>query len=129
MPLPVDGDLAGAGVQAVFHHFFQRRGRALYDLAGGDLVDQVVGQFADAFHALKLCVGDGKSKMFLPQTARKVLLCSASRDMAGQPYRACYIGGAGTRVPGSGVSSRAFRVLLWLKIRFCAPLGGGVALR
>jgi hypothetical protein len=37
----------GAGVQRVVHQLAHHRGRALHHLAGGDLADQFVGQFAD----------------------------------------------------------------------------------
>jgi hypothetical protein len=40
-------DLRGAGVQRVVHQLAHHRGRALHHLAGGDLADQLVGQFAD----------------------------------------------------------------------------------
>ena len=39
----VDGDLAGAGVEAVLDQFLDDGCGALDDLAGGDLVDQVIG--------------------------------------------------------------------------------------
>jgi hypothetical protein len=44
----VDGDSGGAGVERVFDQLLDGRGRALDDLAGGDLVDQVVRQPSDA---------------------------------------------------------------------------------
>ncbi len=40
-------DLAGAGVQRVVHQFAHDGGRAFDDLAGGDLGDQFIGEFAD----------------------------------------------------------------------------------
>ena len=46
------GDLAGAGVQRVVDQLAHHRGRALDHLAGGDLADQLVGQFA--YHATRL---------------------------------------------------------------------------
>ncbi len=41
------GDLAGAGIERVVDQFAHHRGRALDHLAGRDLADQFVGQFAD----------------------------------------------------------------------------------
>ena len=41
------GDLASPGVQRVVHQLAHHRGRALDDLARGDLADQFVGQFTD----------------------------------------------------------------------------------
>lgn len=46
----VHADPRRAGVQAVFQHFLQRGGGAFHHLAGGDLVDEVVGQALDACH-------------------------------------------------------------------------------
>jgi hypothetical protein len=43
----LDEDIPGAGIQRVVHQLAHDRGRALDDLAGGDLADQLVGQFAD----------------------------------------------------------------------------------
>ena len=40
----------GTGIQTVFHDFLQRAGRPLHHLAGGDLVDQVVGQGGNTGH-------------------------------------------------------------------------------
>jgi len=40
-------DVPGAGIQGVFHQFLDRRRRALDHLAGGDPVDQGLGQAAD----------------------------------------------------------------------------------
>ena len=40
-------DLRGAGVERVVDQLAHHRGRALDHLAGGDLADQLVGQFAD----------------------------------------------------------------------------------
>jgi hypothetical protein len=37
----------GAGVKAVFDQLLHDRGRALDDLAGRDLVDQVIGELLD----------------------------------------------------------------------------------
>ena len=42
--LDEDADLRGAGVDGVFHEFLDHGSRALYDLAGGDLVGHRVGQ-------------------------------------------------------------------------------------
>ena len=42
-----DDDLAGAGVEGVVDQLAHHRRRPLDDLAGGDLADQLVGQFAD----------------------------------------------------------------------------------
>ena len=44
----LDGDLARAGVEAVFEQFLEGGGGALDDFAGGDLADQQFGQDADA---------------------------------------------------------------------------------
>ena len=44
----LDGDRAGSGVERVFDQLLDRRGRALDDLAGGDLVHEVVGKPSDA---------------------------------------------------------------------------------
>ena len=41
------GDLRGAGVERVVDQLAHHRGRPLDHLAGGDLADQLVGQFAD----------------------------------------------------------------------------------
>ena len=46
----VDVDLRRAGVERVLEQLLQRDGRTLDDLAGGDLVDEMVGQRADACH-------------------------------------------------------------------------------
>ena len=43
----IDVDLRRAGVERVLQQFLQRRRRPLDDLAGGDLVDQQVGQRVD----------------------------------------------------------------------------------
>lgn len=43
----LDLDVLRAGVQRVVHQLAHDRGRALDDLAGGDLADQLVGQLAD----------------------------------------------------------------------------------
>ena len=47
----LDVDVGCACVDAVFNDFFQRIGGALHHFAGGDLVDKMVGQGGDAFHA------------------------------------------------------------------------------
>ena len=41
------GDLRRAGVERVVDQFAHHRGGPLHHLAGGDLADQFVGQFAD----------------------------------------------------------------------------------
>ena len=46
----VDVDLRRAGVERVLQQLLQRRSRPLDDLAGGDLVDQVIGQRVDRAH-------------------------------------------------------------------------------
>ena len=43
-----DGDLSGAGVDAVLEQFLERGGRALHDLAGGHPVDRLLGEDPDA---------------------------------------------------------------------------------
>ena len=45
-----DADARGAGVERVFEEFFDHGGRAVDDLAGGDLVGDLVGENADAAH-------------------------------------------------------------------------------
>ena len=44
----IDVDAFGAGIQRVFDQFLDHRGRPLDDLAGGNLVDQGIGELADA---------------------------------------------------------------------------------
>jgi len=45
--LEPDVDGRGAGVECVFQQLLQHRGGALDHLAGGNLVDQGIGQLAD----------------------------------------------------------------------------------
>ncbi len=46
----IDVDLRRARIERVLEQLLQRRGRPLDDLAGGDLVDEVIGQRADPSH-------------------------------------------------------------------------------
>ena len=46
----IDVDLGGARVERVLEQLLQRRRGALDDLAGGDLVDEMVGQRSDSGH-------------------------------------------------------------------------------
>jgi hypothetical protein len=46
----IDVDLPRAGVEAVLEDLLQRRGRPVDDFAGGDLVDQLIGQRTDRWH-------------------------------------------------------------------------------
>jgi hypothetical protein len=48
--LDLDADAAGAGVQGVLQQFLDHRGRPVHHLAGGDLVGNLVGKYADAAH-------------------------------------------------------------------------------
>src|SRR5437660_10571540 len=43
----IDIDLRCARIERIFEELLQRRRRAFDDLAGGDLIDQVIGQRAD----------------------------------------------------------------------------------
>ncbi|EHM54527.1 hypothetical protein HMPREF9080_01238 [Cardiobacterium valvarum F0432] len=52
----VDIDVGRAGVNGVFDDFFDHRGGAFDDLAGGDLVDEAVGQLLDAGHGVRLFI-------------------------------------------------------------------------
>ena len=46
----IDVDLPRAGVEAVLEDLLQRRGGPVDDFAGGDLVDQLIGQRTDRWH-------------------------------------------------------------------------------
>ena len=48
--LDLDADAIGAGVQRVLQQFFDDRGRPVHHFAGGDLVGNLVGKYADAAH-------------------------------------------------------------------------------
>ena len=45
-----DADACGAGVEGVLEKFLDDRGGAIDDLAGGDLVGDLVGENANAAH-------------------------------------------------------------------------------
>jgi hypothetical protein len=49
-PLEIHVDLGRARVERVLEELLQRRGRALDDLARGDLIDEVVGQRLNPWH-------------------------------------------------------------------------------
>ena len=49
--LDLDADAGGSGVQGVLQKFFHDRGRPVHHLAGGDLVGNLVGKYADAAHS------------------------------------------------------------------------------
>ena len=50
--LDLDADAVGAGVQSVLQQLLHHRGRPVHHLAGGDLVGNLVGEYADAAHTL-----------------------------------------------------------------------------
>ena len=52
----VDADAGGAGVEGVFEELFDDGGGALDDLAGGDLVGDLIGEDVDATHGVD-CTG------------------------------------------------------------------------
>ena len=49
--LNFDANVAGVGIQSVLQEFFYDRGRPVYHLAGGDLIGNLVGKYADAAHS------------------------------------------------------------------------------
>ena len=54
-----DLDIGRAGVEAVLEEFLEGGGRALDDLAGGDLVDEQVGEDVDVWHGRGRIIGVG----------------------------------------------------------------------
>ena len=48
--LDFDANAVGAGVQGILQQFLDHGGRAIDNLAGGDLVGNLVGENADAAH-------------------------------------------------------------------------------
>ena len=50
--LDFDVDAFGAGIEAVFDQLLEHRRRAFDDLTGGDLVNELLGQYADRHQEL-----------------------------------------------------------------------------
>jgi len=48
--LDLDADAGGPGVERVLQQLLDHRGRTLHHFAGGDLVGDLVGEYADASH-------------------------------------------------------------------------------
>ena len=48
--LDLDADALGSGVQRVLQQLLHHRSRPVHHLAGGDLVGDLVGKYADAAH-------------------------------------------------------------------------------
>ena len=48
--LDLDANAAGASVESVLQQLFDHRGRPVHYLAGGDLIGNLVGKYADAAH-------------------------------------------------------------------------------
>ena len=68
-----------AGVEAVLEELLQRRGRPLDDFAGGDLVDQLIGQRTDRRHQRASPAPSVRRRRRRPVTAR----AAARRDREG----------------------------------------------
>ncbi len=46
----LDADPLGSGVQRILDELLHDRGRPLHHLAGGDLVDELIGELSNATH-------------------------------------------------------------------------------
>ncbi len=67
----LDTDASGAGVNGVLKQFLDDGGRTLDDLAGGDLVRDLVGEDVDAAHE-SIVVGDGSPGWSRSRTASRL---------------------------------------------------------
>ena len=52
-PLDLDADAGSSGIEGILQQLLDDRSRPVHHLAGGDLVGNLVGKYADAAHTLQ----------------------------------------------------------------------------
>ncbi len=55
--LDLDADAGGTGIKRIFEQLLDHRRRAVHHFAGGDLVSDLVGEYVDAAHGLRVRQG------------------------------------------------------------------------